>query len=577
MAIPIQVDLQRSFPRKFVPNGADMGNWAEIEPLFTELLNRKVASAGEFERWLLDYSELSGALWEESNLRYIAMTSQTDDPARESAYQHFVQEITPRCKPLMDAMERAYLENPVHAALPKERYEVLDRKTNAHVALYREKNVELETQEELLAKDYYKVMGAITIPVDGKDLTPEQASKFLEEPDRALRQRVWEQIAAERLKHKEELDAIFDRLVLLRTEIAANAGFANYRDYMFPRRERFDYKPEDCFRFHEGVERAVVPLVRQMLTRRRKLLRVDSLRPWDTTVDPRNRHPLRPFSNTDAFLNGTREVFARVHPAFGEQFRFMTDQRLLDVESRKGKAPGGYQSHLSERRLPFIFMNAVGRDADLSTLMHEGGHAFHTLAARNEALIDYRDAPTEFAEVASMGMELLVTPHLGIFYPNPQDLHRAIRSRLESILTLLPMIAVGDAFQHWIYTHPAHTREERAGAWVDLYARFNPVTDWTGYEEQRAFNWHRILHFFTVPFYFIDYGIAQIGALQVWQRSRKNYNEAVERYWSALSLGGSRPLPELFAAAGAQFRFDYDALQPLMDAIEEQLSRLDEA
>src|SRR5262245_60586437 len=212
MAMPIQIDLHRSFPRKFVPSDADMGNWADIEPLFTELLNRKVASVDELERWLLDYSELLGSLWEESNLRYIAMTSQTDDTARERAYQHLVEEITPRCKPLIDAIERAYLENPTHAGLPKERYEVLDRKTNAHVALYREKNVDLETREELLSKDYFKVMGAIMIPVDGKDLTPEQASKFLEEPDRAIRQRVWERIAAERLKHKEELEAIFDKL-----------------------------------------------------------------------------------------------------------------------------------------------------------------------------------------------------------------------------------------------------------------------------------------------------------------------------------------------------------------------------
>jgi oligoendopeptidase F len=277
------------------------------------------------------------------------------------------QEITERCKPLMDAIDRAYLESPFRAQLPPQRYAVLDRKTETQVALYHEQNVQLETQDELLAKDYHKIMGAMTVPVGGKDLTPDQAAKVLEEPDRELRQRVWEQIAARRLKDKEELEGIFDRLISLRTEIAANAGCSNYRDYIFPRRERFDYTPEECFRFHDGVERAVIPLVRKIYARRQRLLGVDSIRPWDTLADPRSRTPLRPFSSTEQFLNGTREVFARVHPAFGEQFGFMADQRLLDVESRKGKAPGGYQSQLSERRLPFIFMNAVGLHADVDS------------------------------------------------------------------------------------------------------------------------------------------------------------------------------------------------------------------
>lgn len=567
----IQVDLARSFPRKFISPEADMGDWSQVEPLFTALLSRNPASPKELEEWLADYSELSSAVSEEESKRYIAMTTQTDDPVRETAFLHFVEEITPKSKPLFEAAEKAYLQNPHRASLPAERYGVLNRKSENFVALFREKNVPLETQDDLLGKDYHKIRGAMTVTVNGAELTLQQASKLLEQPDRGFRQQVWEQVAARQLADKDALDQIFDQQVALRTEIASNAGFANYRDYMFRKRERFDYTPEDCVRFHEGVEGAVIPLARKIRAQRKQMLGIETLRPWDVSVDPLNRPPLAPFSTTAEFVKGTKKIFERVHPALGKQFQFMADRELLELENRKGKAPGGYQSSMQESRLPFIFMNAVGRDMDLRTLVHEGGHAFHMMAAREEPLMEYRSAPIEFCEVASMGMELLALPHLDVFYKDADDLRRAYRSRLEDVVLLLPSVALGDAFQHWIYTHPSHTRAERAKRWVELANRFGSGVDWTGYEEQQAYGWHGTLHFFTVPFYYIEYGFAQTGALQVWMRSLRNYQEAVERYWNALLLGGSRPLPELFEAAGAQFQFGYANLKPLMDAVEEKL------
>ena len=570
----IQVDLKRSFPRTFVPKDADMGNWAHLEPLFKQLLARNPSSAPELEQWLADYSELSAAYGEEGSTRYIAMTTQTDDPAREAAYQHFVEEVVPKVKPLAQAAEKAYLANANRKLLSAQRYAVLDRKSANSVALFREENVPLETQDELLAKDYHKLMGAMTVTVNGSELTLQQAAKLLEQLDRDLRQQVWEKMAARRLKDKDALEGLYDKLVALRTQMAANAGFANYRDLAFRQRERFDYGPEECFRFHEGVEKAVMPLARKIRARRQQLLKLDRLRPWDLSVDPLNRPPLAPFSTTADFVQGIQKIFAKVHPAFGEQFQFMADHELLELENRKGKAPGGYQSTLEERRLPFIFMNAVGRDHDLRTLVHEGGHAFHALAAREEPLVDYRHAPIEFCEVASMCMELLALPHLGEFYKSPEDYKRACQSRLEDLVLLIPAVAMGDGFQHWVYTHPAHTHEERVKTWVDLFNRFTAGVDWAGYEQQRAYHWHAILHFFAIPFYYIDYGIAQLGALQVWLRSRTNYREAVEQYWHALTFGGGRPLPELFAAAGARFQFDYEILKPLMDAVEEELDRI---
>ncbi len=574
MPTTIQVDLQKSFPRKFVPQNADMGDWAQIEPLFKNLLARNPSTPQELEQWMKDYSELSAAYDEEGSKRYIAMTTQTDDPVREAAYQQFVEEIVPRIKPLAQQMGKKYLDNPCRKSLPRERYAVLDRNSVNAVEIFREENVPLETQDELLSKDYHKLMGAMTIDVNGQELTLQQASKFLEQPDRALRQQVWEKMAARRLKDKDSLEEIYDKLVALRTKMAANAGFANYRDLAFRKRERFDYGAEECFRFHDGVERAVMPLARKIRQQRQNLLKLDSLRPWDLSVDPLNRAPLAPFASTAEFVSGTHRVFSKVYPALGEQFQFMADKGLLELENRKGKAPGGYQSTLEERRVPFIFMNAVGRDQDLRTLVHEGGHAFHALAAREEPLVEYRHAPIEFCEVASMGMELLALPHLREFYKNEEDYKRAVQSRLEDLVLLIPSVALGDAFQHWVYTNPSHTRGQRAEKWTELVDRFTAGVDWSGYEEQRAYSWHAILHFFAIPFYYIDYGIAQLGALQVWLHSRKNYREAVEQYWHALTYGGSRPLPELFEAAGARFQFDYEILKPLMQAVEEELDRM---
>lgn len=570
----MQVDPRRPFPRTFVPQHADMGNWAQIEPLFKQLLARQISSVQDLEQWLFDCSELSGALGEERTRRYIAMTTQTDDPVREKAYQEFVEQIDPKTKPMWHALEVAYLQHPHRKMLPMDRYAIMDRIVENNVALFREENVPLETQEALLAKEYQKVTGAMTVAFEGNELTLQQAAKYLEEPDRRVRQQVWELVAHRRLQDKAPLEDLYDTLVALRTKIATNAGFADYRDYTFKKRRRFDYTPEHCFEFHAGVEQAALPLVRKIYEDRRRKLGVDTLRPWDMQVDPLGRSPLRPFAAADELVKGTEEIFRRVDPALGEQFKFMSEEQLLDLESRKGKAPGGYQSTLQEKRWPFIFMNAVGRDDDVRTLLHEGGHAFHQLAAREEPLIHYRHSPIEFAEVASMGMELLASPHLDVFYKNPEEFRRAYRATLEDAMLIFPWIATIDAFQHWVYTRPTHTRDERMRAWIEIYTRFQPSIDWSGYEEARASLWHRQPHLYTSPFYYIEYGIAETGALQVWMRSRTNHRAAVERYWQALALGGSRALPKLFEAAGAKFRFDYETLAPLMETVAQELDRI---
>ena len=568
----ITTDPRKAFPRRFVPADADMGRWDQIEPIGQALLAHRPDSPQALEQWLEDRGELATCIWEERNRRYIAMTSQTDDPERERAYLTFVQEIEPKVKPLGHLLDEAYLQNPHRRALPG-RYRLLDRVIENRFTLFRQENVPLEVTENELMTEYQKVTGAMTVVYRGEERTLQQMAIFLEIPDRAMRQEAWELTTRRRLQDKETLEDLFDRLRDVRLQITANAGFASYRDYTFRRRERFDYGPEDCFRFHEAVEAHFVPLVERLARERQVLLGVEALRPWDTEVDPLGRPPLRPFDQTSELLDRSEAVFRRVDPELGEHFQFMREESLLDLESRKGKAPGGYQSDLSERRWPFIFMNAVGLDRDVRTLLHEGGHAFNTIAAREEPLAEYRDPPLEFAEVASMGMELLSAAHLDAFYQDPEDRRRAYRERLEGIVRIFPWIATVDAFQHWLYTNPAHTREQRREAWIRTLQRFHRDVDWSGHEEARAYRWHSQLHIFLVPFYYIEYGIAQLGALQVWLRSRSDYRDAVARYRAALALGGTRPLPELFTAAGARFAFDGATVGPLAEALAAELEK----
>jgi oligoendopeptidase F len=410
----------------------------------------------------------------------------------------------------------------------------------------------------------------LTVTFRGEEKTLVAMTRYLEEPDRALREEAWRIVAGRRLLETDRFEELFDRLVQLREKIAANAGFPNYRDYAFRARGRFDYTPADCENFHKAIEREVMPVFRELQRERKSQLGVETLRPWDLAVDPLNRPPLRPFTETQELESGSQRIFDRTDPELSAQFAELRSLRLLDLANRKGKAPGGYQSTLAESRVPFIFMNAVGMHRDIETILHEAGHAFHSIAAREEDLYSYRSAPIEFCEVASMAMELLAAEHLDVFY-KPEEVRRARRVHLEGIMGVFPWIATIDAFQHWVYTHPGHTRNERAKAWLDLLDRFGGDVDWTGLESARANLWHKQLHVFLYPFYYVEYGIAQLGALQVWANSKKDRATALSQYKAGLKLGGSRPLPELFATAGCRFDFGADTIRPLIGRVRSEI------
>ena len=567
------VYVPETYPHRWLPNEAEFKTWEQIEPWYGQLLDRPIGSAAELEAWLFDLGELNGAVSQEGVRRYVAMTCQTDDPQCEAAHLAFVRDIEPKLKPVQNDLRNRYLDSPHRSGLDPARYHVFDRAQENRRALYREANIARETELAELDQQYQKVIGAMTVTFRGLERTPSQMAPFLEEPDRATRQEAWELVAARRLADRDAIDDLFDRMVALRQEVAREAGFASFTDYAYRLRERFDYGVTEATAFQDAIAKVVVPLARRLQDERREALGVPALRAWDTAVDPLGRPPLRPFADVEKLAEGTEAIFVEVDPELAAQFAYLRQHGLLDLANRKGKAPGGYQTTLEDDRLPFIFMNAVGVDGDVRTLLHEGGHAFHALASRGEPLASYRESPIEFCEVASMAMELLGARNLAQFY-SEADADRSYRQLLEGIVTILPWIATVDAFQHWVYAHPGHSRIERRGAWVALLDRFGGSIDWTGYEDARSNGWHRQLHIFLYPFYYIEYGIAQLGALQVWMRSLVDRAGAVAAYRKALAIGGARPLPELFAAAGAKFEFSEASLGPLMDAIGRELDQL---
>jgi oligoendopeptidase F len=571
-------DLPPYRPRRFVPPTINLGVWTDIAPLFEQLGKQLpgCTTVAALEQWLMDWGEVSAALDEENSRRYIAMTCHTDNEAAKKAYLDFVETIEPQLKPRQFKLSEQFLAHPLRPQLPARRYEVYERDTRVQVELFRPENVDLETEESKLGQQYQELAGSLTVNFRGAERTLPQMAPYLEEPDRAVRQEAWELVAKRRLKEKEQFENLFDGLVRLRERIAVNAGFPNYLGYAFRSRGRFDYTPADCVAFHAAIEQEFMPFVRELQERRRKQLRLERLRPWDLEVDPSGRSPLRPFQRSEELLEKTQKIFERVDSGLAGGFRKMQELCLLDLANRKGKAPGGYQATLNEARLPFIFMNAVGVQRDVETMLHEAGHAFHALAAQEEELYHYRHGPIEFCEVASMSMELLGNEHLEQFFSSA-DANRARRTHLEGIVKFFPWMATVDAFQHWLYQHPGHQRSDRREAWLQLMERFGGLVDWSGFEETRAHLWHRQLHIFLHPFYYVEYGIAQLGALQVWANSKRDSAGALRAYQNALALGGSRPLPELFQTAGCRFDFSAKTIRPLVQLLRDELGKLTEA
>jgi oligoendopeptidase F len=557
----------------FVPPALDGTKWETLQPYYAQLVGRTLHDTAALERLLLDRSELDACAEESAANLFINMTRHTDDELARTRYLQFVETVEPELKKAGFELDRKIVDCPFAAQLDKARYAVLLRALRRSVEMFRDANIPLETDVTKLDQKYSELNGAMTVTFQGEERTLPQMARYLEETDRSVRQASWEAVSNRRLKDADAINDLFEQMLKLRHQIALNAGYTNFRDFQHARLQRFDYTPADCETFHKGAEQVCVPLLRRLNAERKRVLNVDPLRPWDLKVDLQGRSPLRPFDGAQQLVDRTSAIFRKMDPELGRMFDSMRTGDCLDLESRKGKAPGGYQYQRQRSRTPFIFMNAAGLHRDVTTMVHEAGHAFHSLLCAHDPLVFYRGSPMEFAEVASMSMELLTFPYLDSFY-SKEDADRARRDQLESLSTMLPWIATIDAFQHWAYLNPTHTRKDREQYWLSLNDRFGAAVSWAGYEDALRTMWQRQLHIFGLPFYYIEYGIAQLGALQLWLQSKRDPIKALHNYKSGLALGASRPLPELFRASGLKFHFGPDTMGELMDEVGRDLQTL---
>lgn len=561
--------------RHFLPQNLIIDSWEKLSHFFKDLEERNIDTIDTFEKWMSDISEVEAVLEEDLAWRYIKMTIDTTSEELSKAYTFFVTEIQPKLAPIEDRLNKKMMASPFVKELSGDKaYSILFRKIRTALDIYREENVPIQAALSEESQQYGAISAAQNIEHDGKKLTMQQAALYLKKQDRNLRETVFTKIANRRREDIEKLDDLFDSLLKKRHQVAVNAGFPNFRDYKMTAMGRFDYTVDDCKAFHSAVKKSVVPIVRHMQEERLRKLGLDKFRPWDLDVDPEGKEALKPFTDGKELITKTVEMMKTIDPYFADCLQTMDEMQHLDLESKSGKAPGGYNYPLYEIGVPFIFMNAVGSQRDLVTMVHEGGHAIHSFLSRDLKLTGFKNLPSEVAELASMSMELITMNKWNYFY-SEEDHKRAQKEHLEDIIRIMPWIAQVDEFQHWLYENYDHTRTDRKEKWISLSKEYGTgLTDWSDFEDLLETSWQRQLHIFEVPFYYIEYGIAQLGALGVWQNFLNDGNKAVEDYKNALRLAYTRPIPEIYTTANVKFDLGEERISQLMRFVEEQLALL---
>lgn len=561
----IHKDYERVFlDTAFLPKEA-----VQLDAAYKVLLDKTISDKSSLENFLMHWSELNSIVDEASSIAYVNMTRDTKNAEYEKSYMQMVEEIYPLCDNYENLLKEKFLSSDFINQLDPDYYKLFIKRTKSEKDIFRTENTDLFVQDAKLSQSYQKITGSWMVTYEEKPYTIQQISVFQENLDRQIREKTYHIRVEPHLKDKDKLDDIFDEMLLVRNKIALNSGFANYRDYAFVSKGRFDYTPDDCLRMHDAIEETIVPILNEWSKEKCKKLSIDSLRPYDLYVDPDSSGAIKAFESEEELVDKVENIFLNLNDLTGEYFRYMKKNLLLDLSSREGKAPGGYMTELSEKRVPFIFMNAVGSKRDVDTLLHEAGHSFHAFQARDQILKSYRSSPLEFAEVASMSMELLGRKYFHFIY-SEEDIEKVKREQLKKIIEFFPFMSMIDSFQHWVYTAKDNDRVARGKKWRELNSRFQPYLDMTGLDAILESRW-QYPHVFTSPFYYIEYGIAQIGALMVWKNSLTDEKKAMKDYLKALSLGGSVSLPELFQACNIQFVMDKKSLQELLDLIKQEL------
>ncbi len=559
--------------RHFVDANLTIDSWEKVHGYFVDLEKREINSLTDFKKWLKDKSELEAILEEDLAWRYIRMTIDTKNEKYSADYSFFVTEIAPKTAPFDDILNKKLVNSAFKKELENDSaFAIYFRSVQKSIALYREENIPLQTEIQEKSKEYGAITADQSIEWEGKTLTMQQAANLLKKQDPAVRKAVYEKMSERRAKDIDRLENLFNDLIQLRHRVALNAGHANFRDYMFDALGRFDYTKEDCFAFHQSIKEFIVPIVQKIQGEHAKKLNKDKISPWDTEVDPDGKEPLQPFEKGNELLDKTIRIFNQLDPFFGDCLQTMEQMNHLDLDSKAGKAPGGYNYPLYEIGVPFIFMNAAGAQRDVVTMIHEGGHAIHSFLSRDLELTAFKNLPSEVAELASMSMELLSMDYWDVFYTDEDELKRAKKEQLVGILKVLPWIATIDAFQHWIYENPKHSNEERKAQWEKLQTEYgNPFVDWSGYEQNRSYAWHRQLHLFEVPFYYIEYGISQLGAIGIWKNAQKNKEKALNEYKAALTLGYTKDIPTIYETANLKFDFSSTNIKLLSEFVQQEL------
>ena len=562
-------------PRTFLPPDYKVKDWDTLEPYLEELKNRHLNNAQDLEQWLLDRSELESILAEEMGWRYIRMTCDTQDETATEAFNYFVNEIEPKAAPYDHALNEKLIRSPFLQELDPEKYRIYLRSVQKAIEIFREENIPLNTEITTKQQQYAAITGAMTVTLEGEEMTLQRAADRLKSLDRQVREEAYRAIQERRYQDQDPLHALYTDLVSLRHQVAQNAGFANFRDYMFASLGRFDYTPQDCFDFHAAIRSTLVPVISALDRERKANLALAALKPWDLDVDDSGKPPLEPFKTGEELLEKTIQCFYRLDTFLGDCLVTMRNMNRLDLESRKGKAPGGYNYPLDETGVPFIFMNATSSLRDVVTMLHEGGHAVHSFLTHPLPLGAFKHPPSEVAELASMSMELISMDYWDLFFSDADELRRAKRTHLESVLETFPWVATIDRFQHWVYENPAHTLAEREENWLRIFDAFNQQeVSWAGLEKYKAVLWQKQLHLYEVPFYYIEYAMAQLGAIAMWKFYKQDPQAALAGYKAALSLGYTRTIGEVYAAAGIRFDFSPEYIKSLADFVQEEMAKL---
>lgn len=570
------IEIPKRPKRNFLPQSFTIKSWDDLKPYFEKLENRALNSEEDLKKWLADYSEISTVLGEEIRWRYVRTSMDTTDEKAQQNLQDYYVNIEPQLKVVSNKLNEKLNNSPYKKSL-KEDKDFLNyiKGVETDLSLYRAENIPIQQEMSIKENEYAKISGQWEIEHEGNEYTFQQANKFLKSTDRKLRENIYKKVLHRRLQDEGKLDTLYSDLIEMRKKVAANADYKSYRDYMFDAKHRFDYTPEDCKAFQNSVAECIVPVLSEISKERMKKMNLEVLKPWDTLVDPDGNEPLTPFNSTEEFVEKTVACFNRLDPYFGERIAIMNEMKYLDLDSRKGKAPGGYNMTMPEIGVPFIFMNHANSEGDVRVMVHEGGHAFHTFLAHPLKYDFFKSYPSEVAELASMSMELFSLEHWDVFYENKEDLKRAKKNHLIGLLYTLPGVGKGDEFQHWVYLNPDHSVAERKKKWLELSDKFgDPNIDMTDLENDKASSYQRVLHFYQVPFYYIEYGFAQLGAIAMWKNFKENPEKTIQQYKEALSLGYTRSISEIYETAGIKFDFSKEYVQELASFIKEEIDKL---